>query len=98
LAGLVATGLLGIVYLWIPSIMISRRFKSEIKRALGSLAVIVGAAAIALLGSEILGSSLLAVTSSVALVLANLLFFAALPGVLLNQYSFVHRFGKKRRT
>ena len=96
MAGLVATGLLGIVYLWVPSIMISRRFKGEIKRALGPLAVIVSAAIIALAGAEFFGNSSLAVTSSVVLVLANLLFFAALPGILLNPYSLVHHSWKRR--
>ena len=97
LAGLVATGLLGVVYLWIPSIMIGRRFKSEIKRALKPLVTILGAATIALAGSEIFGNSLLAVASSVVLVLANLLFFAALPGIFPNPDSLVHRFTRKRR-
>jgi hypothetical protein len=96
LAGLVATALLGIVYLWIPSIMIRRRFKNEIKRALKPLATILGAATIALAGSEIFGNSLIAVTSSVVLVLANLLLFAALPGIFPNPNSLVHRLTKRR--
>ena len=96
LAGLVATGLLGIVYLWIPSIMVRRRFKNEINRALKPLATILGAATIALAGSEIFDNSLIAVTSSVVLVLANLLLFAALPGIFPNPNSLVHRLTKRR--
>lgn len=91
LAGLVATGLLSIVYLWIPSIMMSRRFKSEIKRALKPLAAILGAATIALAGSEVFGNSMLAATSSAVLVIANLLFFATLPGIFPNPSSLIHR-------
>jgi len=91
LAGLVASGLLGIVYLWIPSIVISRWFKSEIKRALKPLGMILGAATIAIAGSEVFGNSVLAVTSSVVLVLANLLFFAVLPGIFPNPSSLIRR-------
>jgi hypothetical protein len=96
IAGLVATALLGIVYLWIPSIIATRRFKTEMKRALKPLATIVGAAIVALGGSEIFGNSLIAVISSVVLVLANLLLFAVLPGIFPNLSSQVHRATKGR--
>ena len=94
-AGLVATALLGIVYLWIPSIMVRRRFKNEIKRAVKPLAVILGAATVTLAGAEIFSNSLITVISSVVLVLANLLLFAALPGIFPNLNSKVHRATKR---
>ena len=96
MAGLVASGLLGIVYLGIPSIIISRRFKSEIKRTLKPLATILGTATIILAYSELFDNSLLAVTSSVALVLANLLLFALLTGIFLNPDYLLHRLAKRR--
>ena len=96
IAGLVATALLGVVYLWIPSIIASRRFKTEIQRSLKPLAAIVCAATVALAVSELFGSSLIAVISSVVLVLANLLLFAALPGIFPNRNSIVHRLTERR--
>jgi peptide/nickel transport system substrate-binding protein len=96
IAGLVATALLGVVYLWIPLIIATRRFKTEIKRSLKPLATILCAATVALAGSEIFGNSLIAVISSVVLVLANLLLFAALPGIFPNRNSIVHCLTKRR--
>ena len=89
LAGLVASGLLGVAYLWIPSMIICRRYRTAVKRALKPLAAILVGAVIALTVSELFANSLLAVASSVALVLANMLLFAALPGIFPDLHSMV---------
>lgn len=81
MAGLVASALLGVVYLWIPSIVICKRYKSGVRRSLKPLAVILVGATIVLAISEIHASSLLAGAGSTALVLADLLLFGALPSI-----------------
>jgi hypothetical protein len=81
-AGLVASALLGVVYLWIPLMVICKRYRSGVRRTLKPLAAILIGSVIVLGISEIYVNSLLASTSSAALVLANLLLFGALPAVL----------------
>jgi hypothetical protein len=81
MAGVVASALLGLVYLWIPSIVICKRYKNSVRRSLKPLAAILVGAAITLVISEIYSNSTLASASSAALVLANLLLFGALPAV-----------------
>jgi len=93
-AGLVGSGFLGVVYLWIPSIIVCRRYRAAVKRSLKPLAAILGGAIIALAASELLGNSFLAASSSVALVLANMSLFAALPGIFPDVHSRV--LGMKR--
>jgi hypothetical protein len=81
LAGLVASSLLGVAYLWIPSIVICKRYKDGVRRSLKPLAIILVGSAIALAISEVYSNSMLASSSSAAIVLANLLLFGALPSV-----------------
>jgi hypothetical protein len=81
MAGLVASALLGVVYLWIPSMVICKRYKNGVRRSLKPLAVILIGSAIVLVISEIYANPLLASTGSAALVLANLHLFGALPAV-----------------
>jgi hypothetical protein len=81
MAGLVASALLGVVYLWIPSIVICKRYKNGVRRSLKPLTAILVGATITLVISEVYANSLLASSGSAALVLANLLLFGALPSV-----------------
>jgi hypothetical protein len=97
LAGLVASAMLGVVYLWIPSIIICRRYRTTVKRSLKPMAAILGGAVVAITVSEILANSFLAISSSVALVLANMSLFAALPGIFPDLHSMVRLAATKRR-
>ena len=94
LSGLVASGLLGIVYLWIPSAIICRRYKHIVRRSFRPLAVILAGAMIALAASEVFTISLLAVTGSVTLVLANMLLLGALPAIFPSLSSVRQRFAQ----
>jgi hypothetical protein len=87
LAGLVASGLLGAVYLSIPSIIVFRRHRGMVGRLLKPLGVILGGALITLAAAELLVNSFLAASGSVVLVLANMVLFAALPEISLDIYS-----------
>ncbi len=82
LSGLVASGLIGVVYLWIPSIIVCTRNRTLLRRLVKPLSVILTGALIVLVIAELLANSFLAASSSVALVLANVSLFAALPAVL----------------
>lgn len=98
MAGLVSSGLLGIFYLWIPSIIICKRYKNGVKRTVKPLTAILGGAAIGVAVSEVFANSLLAGASSVALVLANLFLFAALPSIFSDRDSVVAWVSSKRRS
>lgn len=97
LAGLVASGLLGVVYFWIPSLVICRRYRKRVKRLLKPLAAVLGGAIFVLSISELLSNALLAASGSVALVLANMSLFAVLPAAFPDLHSMVRLLATKRK-
>jgi len=78
-AGLVASALISIAYLWVPSMLLARRYRGAMKRAIGLLSYAVGIGLLTLAVAILLDLHVLAAVSSVVVVLANLFAFAALP-------------------
>jgi len=85
--GLAASAMIAVVYLWIPSILISRRYSKHVKRVVKSSIIALLAGIIVLAIAELLANSLLAAISSATIVLSNLALFAALPCILLSRRS-----------
>jgi len=85
LAGLFASGMMGIIYLWSPALLLCRRYRNGVKRALKLLLIVFGAALIGLAIAEVIANSMLATLSSTTLVLANVFLSASLPSVILDR-------------
>jgi len=87
LTGLTATAMIAIVYLWIPSILICRRYRSVLRRALLPLILLLGVGILGLLIAESLLLSGLAAISAAMIVLSSLFLFAALPSLFTGRHS-----------
>ena len=85
IAGLAASGMIGIIYLWSPALLLCRRYRNGVKRALKLLLIVFGAALIGLAIAEVIANSMLATLSSTTLVLANVFLSASLPSVILDR-------------
>ena len=79
LAGFVASGMIGIFYLSVPTLLLCRRYRSGVKRAVKPLLTTLGAGLVGLAIAEVIANPTLAAFSSATIVLANLLLWGALP-------------------
>ena len=85
LAGLAASGMIGVIYVSLPSILLCRHYRKQVGRLLRLMISLLGIGMFAFGISEVAGNSLLAALSSVMIVLSNLSLFAALPSAFLNR-------------
>jgi hypothetical protein len=95
LAGLAASAMIGVLYLWSPSILICRRYGKRVKNALKPLAAMLGMSVLGLIISEVIGSSVLAASSSATLILSNMFLFAALPSIFSGRKTMLRRLPTK---
>ena len=79
LAGLGASGMIGFFYLSVPTLLLRRRYRSGVKRAVKPLLTTLGAGLVGLAVAEAITNLTLATLSSATIVLANLLLWGALP-------------------
>ena len=84
LAGLLASGLIGLSYFSVPTLLIQRRYGAA-KRAQKSLLIAFGAGLVGLAVAEITVNSSLAALCSTTLILANLFLFASIPCAFLDR-------------
>ncbi len=95
LTGLAASAMIGIAYLWLPSMLISRRYRFGVRRLLKPTSVMLNIGIIGLLFAEVSTNLLLAALTSAMIVLSNLLLFAALPCIFPNRGSLVRWVSRK---
>jgi len=95
ISGIAASGMIGIFYLWIPSILISRRYRSAMKRCLKLLLVVLCSSTVILVISEVLANPWLAELGSAAVILSNLLLFGGLLSIVPEGNSVVRWFSRK---
>jgi hypothetical protein len=86
LTGLAASAMIAIAYLWIPSILICRRYRNLVRRGLVPLLVLLDVGIFGLLIAEVLSVSGLAAVSSAMIVVSSLFFFAALPSLFIGRH------------
>ena len=98
LAGLAASAMIGVLYLWLPVVLICRRYRNRVKNVLKPLAAMLGISVLGLIISELVGSSGLAAGSSTLLILSNMFLFAALPSMFPGRNAITGRLQGKRST
>lgn len=94
-AGLTASTMIGILYLWIPSAALCRRYRSHVKRAARVTLAALGAGMFGLIVAEALVNPPLATISSAVVILSNSLFFASLPSILPVPHSIINHLAHK---
>jgi hypothetical protein len=95
LTGLAASAMIGVFYLWLPSILVCRRYGRVVKRALKPALGILGIGVLGLAIAELTSSSALAAFSSATVVLSNMFLFAALPSKFPARESIIHWVSKR---
>lgn len=91
ITGLVTSALISIAYLWVPSMLLTCRYGGEMRRAIGLMSYAVGIGLLTLGIAILFQLHALAAVSSVVVVSANLLAFAALPSLFLQGTSALRR-------
>jgi peptide/nickel transport system substrate-binding protein len=79
IAGLAASGMIGIFYLWAPTLLLHRRYRGGVNRLLRPLLITFGVGLVGLALAGIIANSILAIFSSATIVAANLVLCASLP-------------------
>lgn len=81
LAGLAASGMIGVFYLSTPTFLLYNRYRG-MKRLVRFLLASLGAGIVGLILAEVLASSMLATVSSATIVLSNLLLCSWMPSII----------------